>query len=151
METVDEEITSRALDWMEKQAKADKTSSWGTTHTAMHLRTHLAEKNVARADRTITAIRWSRMIVSDTETRRVCSASRRSVRRNRSFKAGRDSQHQVVVWFAAILAFHGTVHKPSAKPIRLACERDPASKPLFRLAALLELCTLWPITARLPG
>jgi arylsulfatase len=45
METVDEEITSRALDWMEKQAKAKKPFFLWYNATAMHVRTHLAAKN----------------------------------------------------------------------------------------------------------
>jgi arylsulfatase A-like enzyme len=45
METIDEEITSRALDWMEKQAKAEKPFFLWYNSTAMHFRTHLADKN----------------------------------------------------------------------------------------------------------
>jgi arylsulfatase A-like enzyme len=45
METIDEEITTRALDWMETQAKADKPFFLWYNTTAMHFRTHLAEKN----------------------------------------------------------------------------------------------------------
>ena len=45
METVDEEITAAALDWMEKQVKADKPFFLWYNSTAMHFRTHLAEKN----------------------------------------------------------------------------------------------------------
>jgi arylsulfatase A-like enzyme len=45
METVDEEITSAALAWMEKQVKADKPFFLWYNSTAMHLRTHLAAKN----------------------------------------------------------------------------------------------------------
>lgn len=45
METVDEEITSAALGWMEKQAKADKPFFLWYNSTAMHFRTHLADKN----------------------------------------------------------------------------------------------------------
>lgn len=45
METIDEEITEKALDWMEKQAKADKPFFLWYNSTAMHFRTHLAEKN----------------------------------------------------------------------------------------------------------
>ena len=45
METVDEEITSRAMDWMEKQVKADKPFFLWYNSTAMHFRTHLADKN----------------------------------------------------------------------------------------------------------
>jgi arylsulfatase A-like enzyme len=45
METIDEEITSGALDWMEKQAKADTPFFLWYNSTAMHFRTHLADKN----------------------------------------------------------------------------------------------------------
>ena len=45
METIDEEITSAALGWMEKQAKADMPFFLWYNSTAMHFRTHLAEKN----------------------------------------------------------------------------------------------------------
>ena len=45
METVDEEITSAALGWMEKQAKANKPFFLWYNSTAMHMRTHLADKN----------------------------------------------------------------------------------------------------------
>ncbi len=45
METVDEEITARASDWMEKQVKADKPFFLWYNSTAMHFRTHLADKN----------------------------------------------------------------------------------------------------------
>jgi len=45
METVDEEITSAALAWMEKQAKADQPFFLWYNSTAMHFRTHVAEKN----------------------------------------------------------------------------------------------------------
>ncbi len=45
METIDEEITSAALSWMEKQAKADQPFFLWYNSTAMHFRTHLAEKN----------------------------------------------------------------------------------------------------------
>jgi arylsulfatase len=45
METIDEEITSAALAWMEKQAKADQPFFLWYNSTAMHFRTHLAEKN----------------------------------------------------------------------------------------------------------
>jgi arylsulfatase A-like enzyme len=45
METVDEEITTTALGWMEKQAKADKPFFLWYNSTAMHFRTHLAAKN----------------------------------------------------------------------------------------------------------
>jgi arylsulfatase len=45
METVDEEITSAAIGWMEKQVKADKPYFLWYNSTAMHFRTHLAAKN----------------------------------------------------------------------------------------------------------
>ena len=45
METIDEEITAAALGWMEKQAKAEKPFFLWYNSTAMHFRTHLAEKN----------------------------------------------------------------------------------------------------------
>src|SRR3954462_4325286 len=45
METIDEEITSAALTWMETQAKADKPFFLWYNSTAMHFRTHLADKN----------------------------------------------------------------------------------------------------------
>ena len=45
METIDEEITAGALGWMEKQAKANKPFFLWYNSTAMHFRTHLAEKN----------------------------------------------------------------------------------------------------------
>ncbi len=45
METIDEEITSRAMEWMEKQVKDEKPFFLWYNSTAMHFRTHLAEKN----------------------------------------------------------------------------------------------------------
>jgi arylsulfatase A-like enzyme len=45
MGTVDEEITSAAIGFMEKQVKADKPFFIWYNSTAMHLRTHLAAKN----------------------------------------------------------------------------------------------------------
>ncbi len=45
METVDEEITAAAIGWMEKQVKADKPFFLWYNSTAMHFRTHLADKN----------------------------------------------------------------------------------------------------------
>jgi arylsulfatase A-like enzyme len=45
METIDEEITAGALDWMEKQVNADKPFFLWYNSTAMHFRTHLADKN----------------------------------------------------------------------------------------------------------
>ena len=49
METIDEEITSAALGWMEKQAKADKPFFLWYNSTAMHFRTHVAEKNLGKS------------------------------------------------------------------------------------------------------
>ena len=45
METIDEEITDRAIAWMEKQAKADQPFFLWYNSTAMHFRSHVAEKN----------------------------------------------------------------------------------------------------------
>ena len=45
MGTVDEEITTHALGWMEKQVKANKPFFLWYNSTAMHMRTHLAAKN----------------------------------------------------------------------------------------------------------
>jgi arylsulfatase len=45
METIDEEITEGALAFMEKQAKANKPFFLWYNSTAMHFRTHLADKN----------------------------------------------------------------------------------------------------------
>jgi arylsulfatase len=49
METVDEEITDRAVAWMEKQAKAEKPFFLWYNSTAMHFRTHVAEKNLGKS------------------------------------------------------------------------------------------------------
>jgi arylsulfatase len=49
METIDEEITARALQWMEQQAKADKPFFLWYNSTAMHFRTHVAEKNLGKS------------------------------------------------------------------------------------------------------
>jgi arylsulfatase len=49
METVDEEITSAALSWMEKQAKANKPFFLWYNSTAMHFRTHVAAKNLGKS------------------------------------------------------------------------------------------------------
>jgi len=49
METVDEEITDRAIVWMEKQAKADQPFFLWYNATAMHFRTHVAEKNLGKS------------------------------------------------------------------------------------------------------
>jgi arylsulfatase A-like enzyme len=45
METIDEEITAGAIGWMEKQVKADKPFFLWYNSTAMHFRTHIADKN----------------------------------------------------------------------------------------------------------
>jgi arylsulfatase len=49
METIDEEITSAALEWMETQAKADQPFFLWYNATAMHFRTHVAEKNIGKS------------------------------------------------------------------------------------------------------
>src|SRR3984893_15377697 len=49
METVDEEITSGALAWMEKQVKAEQPFFLWYNSTAMHFRTHLADKNLGKS------------------------------------------------------------------------------------------------------
>src|SRR5882672_9670492 len=49
METIDEEITDAALGWMEKQAKADQPFFLWYNSTAMHFRTHVAEKNLGKS------------------------------------------------------------------------------------------------------
>ncbi len=49
METIDEEITDRALAWMEKQAKADQPFFLWYNATAMHFRTHVAAKNLGKS------------------------------------------------------------------------------------------------------
>ena len=49
METIDEEITAGAIEWMEKQAKADKPFFLWYNSTAMHFRTHVAEKNLGKS------------------------------------------------------------------------------------------------------
>jgi arylsulfatase len=49
METIDEEITDRAMAWMEQQAKANKPFFLWYNATAMHFRTHVAEKNLGKS------------------------------------------------------------------------------------------------------
>jgi arylsulfatase len=49
METVDEEITARAIAWIEEQVKADKPFFCWYNSTAMHFRTHVAEKNLGKS------------------------------------------------------------------------------------------------------
>ncbi len=46
METIDEEITAGAIDYIERQAAADKPFFLWFNPTAMHVRTHLAEKHL---------------------------------------------------------------------------------------------------------
>src|SRR5690349_6633816 len=62
METVDEEITEAALVWMEKQAKADKPFFLWYNSTAMHFRTHVAEKNIGKSGQDLYS---DRMVVHD--------------------------------------------------------------------------------------
>ena len=49
METVDEEITARAIAWIEEQVKADQPFFMWYNSTAMHFRTHVAEKNIGKS------------------------------------------------------------------------------------------------------
>jgi arylsulfatase len=49
METIDEEITAKALEWMEAQAKSDTPFFLWYNSTAMHFRTHVAEKNLGKS------------------------------------------------------------------------------------------------------
>jgi arylsulfatase A-like enzyme len=49
METIDEEITDAAIEWMEKQAKADQPFFLWYNSTAMHFRTHVAAKNIGKS------------------------------------------------------------------------------------------------------
>jgi arylsulfatase len=49
METIDEEITDKAIAWMEAQAKADQPFFLWYNSTAMHFRTHVAEKNLGKS------------------------------------------------------------------------------------------------------
>jgi arylsulfatase len=49
METVDEEITAKAIEWMEEQAKAGKPFFLWYNSTAMHFRTHVAAKNLGKS------------------------------------------------------------------------------------------------------
>src|SRR5260221_10261253 len=61
METVDEEITSAAIGWIEKQAKHRSLSSFGTTRRLCTSGLTSRRRTVERAGRTTTAIGWSRM------------------------------------------------------------------------------------------
>jgi arylsulfatase A-like enzyme len=49
METVDEEFTGAAIEWIEKQAKAKRPFFCWYNSTAMHFRTHVAEKNLGKS------------------------------------------------------------------------------------------------------
>jgi arylsulfatase A-like enzyme len=49
METVDEEITARAIAWIEAKAKAGVPFFCWYNSTAMHFRTHVAEKNLGKS------------------------------------------------------------------------------------------------------
>jgi len=49
METIDEEITAHAIGWMEKQVEADTPFFLWYNSTAMHFRTHVAEKNLGKS------------------------------------------------------------------------------------------------------
>ena len=49
METVDEEITAAAITWMEKQVADDKPFFLWYNATAMHMVTHVAEKNIGKS------------------------------------------------------------------------------------------------------
>ncbi len=49
METIDEEITARAIEWIEKQVAADQPFFMWYNATAMHFRTHVAEKNLGKS------------------------------------------------------------------------------------------------------
>ena len=71
METIDEEITDAALAWMEKQAKADQPFFLWYNSTAMHFRTHVAEKNLGKSGQDPYS---DRMVVHDEQIGR-CSTS----------------------------------------------------------------------------
>src|ERR1700756_4378998 len=62
METIDEEITERALEWMEAQAKSDTPFFLWYNATAMHLRTHVAPKNLGKSGQDAYS---DRMVVHD--------------------------------------------------------------------------------------
>jgi arylsulfatase A-like enzyme len=49
METIDEDITARAIAWMEQQVKADKPFFLWYNSTAMHMWSHVAEKNIGKS------------------------------------------------------------------------------------------------------
>jgi arylsulfatase A-like enzyme len=62
METIDEEITAGAITWMEKQVEADKPFFLWYNTTAMHFRTHVAEKNLGKSGQDAYS---DRMVVHD--------------------------------------------------------------------------------------
>jgi arylsulfatase A-like enzyme len=62
METIDEEITAGALAWMEKQVDDDKPFFLWYNTTAMHFRTHVAEKNLGKSGQDAYS---DRMVVHD--------------------------------------------------------------------------------------
>jgi arylsulfatase A-like enzyme len=62
METIDEEITAGALTWMEKQVEAEKPFFLWYNTTAMHFRTHVAEKNLGKSGQDAYS---DRMVVHD--------------------------------------------------------------------------------------
>ena len=72
METVDEEITARAIEWMEKQVKADKPFFLWYNATAMHFRTHVAEKNLGKSGQDPYS---DRMVVHDEQIGRYSPSS----------------------------------------------------------------------------
>jgi arylsulfatase A-like enzyme len=49
METIDEEVTARAIEWMEAQDKTDTPFFLWYNASAMHFRTHVAEKNLGKS------------------------------------------------------------------------------------------------------
>jgi len=49
METIDEDITARAIAWIEEQVKADKPFFCWYNSTAMHMWSHVAEKNIGKS------------------------------------------------------------------------------------------------------
>src|SRR5712672_2535511 len=61
METIDEEITDRAIEWMEKQAKAEQPSSCGTIPRRCTFGPTSRKRISARAAKIPTATAWSFM------------------------------------------------------------------------------------------
>jgi arylsulfatase A-like enzyme len=49
METIDEDITARAIAWMEEQVKADTPFFLWYNATAMHMWSHVAQKNIGKS------------------------------------------------------------------------------------------------------